>query len=126
MTPLFLMTLFTVLMSFFNSVMDATENEPNFNESVFRNWNPKFWLKTVSWQYARKLFGYKFDAWHIAKSLMIISFGGVVISAVCFGANVLAMPETKWFPVAIITMPALCIIWNGAFYVFYHALFKVK
>lgn len=52
--------------------MDILENE-NFSSSIFRNFNPKFWYKRESWKYAKKIFGWKFDGWHLFKSLMIVA-----------------------------------------------------
>ena len=63
---------FIILAAFFNAIMDVAENE-NANSSILKNLNPKFWHKRVSWQHAKRVFGYKFDAWHIAKTLMIVS-----------------------------------------------------
>ena len=63
---------FVFLAAAFNAVMDATENEPNFNESVFKRLNQRFWLKSVSWQFAYKIGGYKFDAWHLSKTGMVL------------------------------------------------------
>lgn len=53
-----------------NAVMDILENE-NFSSSIFRNLDPKFWYKRESWKYAKRVFGWKFDGWHVFKSLMI-------------------------------------------------------
>lgn len=55
-----------------NAIMDILENE-NFSSSVFRNLNPKWWYKRESWKYAKKIFGWKFDGWHLFKSCMIIA-----------------------------------------------------
>lgn len=52
------------------AVLDMLENE-NFFSSVFKNLNQKFWYKRISWQHARKILGYKWDAWHITKSIII-------------------------------------------------------
>lgn len=63
--------LLVIIGAFLNAVMDLLENE-NFNSSIFRRWNPAFWYKRESWKYARKIYGYKIDGWHISKSGMII------------------------------------------------------
>lgn len=55
-----------------NAVMDILENE-NFHSSVFAKLDQSFWYKRESWKTARKIFGWKLDAWHIAKSAMIIT-----------------------------------------------------
>lgn len=61
-----------ILASLMNAVMDRTENIVAFNRSVFNHKDKRFWCKDVSWQYAKKIFSWKADAWHIAKSSMII------------------------------------------------------
>ena len=114
---------FVFLCGFFNAVMDATENEPNFNESILKNLNRKFWLKTVSWQYAKKFRGYKFDAWHIAKTCMVFSFTGAVISAVFVGVYLAANPSPVFIWASVAAIGAS---WNGSFKLFYHVIFKVK
>jgi hypothetical protein len=60
-----------ILAAICNAVMDILENE-NFSSSIFRNLNPKWWYKRESWKYAKKVFGWKYDGWHVFKSLMII------------------------------------------------------
>jgi hypothetical protein len=97
----------------FNAVMDRTEEPVNFNESVFRGKNQRFWLKSVSWQYARKIFGWKADMWHISKSAMII--------LLC-GAMVFYKP---WIPYYLDILP-LGFIWNMVFNIFYNHLFVAK
>ena len=97
----------------FNAIMDATENE-NFRESIFKNLDPKFWYKRESWKHAKRLFGYRFDAWHLAKSAMVICL-------------VLAL-KINLQTVTIWALDALIMggIWNLVFTLFYHKIFKVK
>jgi hypothetical protein len=114
---------FVFLAAFFNAVMDATENEPNFNESILRKLNRRFWLKTVSWEYARKLLGYKFDAWHLAKTCMVFSIAGAVISAIFAGILLTAIPSIVLILAGI---GAIGAAWNLSFNLFYHIIFKVK
>lgn len=102
-----------VVSAFFNSVMDATENTPNFNESVFKNLNKRFWCKDVSWQFAKRVFGYKFDAWHMSKSAMIMF---LAVSIILFSNH----------PVHVIHSVGIGIVWNFTFWLFYHKIFKVK
>lgn len=109
--------IFILLAAFFNAVMDATENAPNFHESIFRKLPIQFWLKEQSWKYAARLFNYKFDAWHLAKSCMVICFAGAVIF--------FDLPVQKWHDVAFYLI-GIGIIWNVAFWLFYHVIFKVK
>ena len=97
--------------AFFNAVMDAVENE-NISESIFKKYKPAFWYKRTSWKTATRIFGYKFDAWHLAKSMMIICF--------C-AAAVLYKPVTGYLDVLIMGA-----IWNFSFYLFYHKIFGIK
>lgn len=105
------------LAAFFNAVMDAVENKPNFDESILRNLPRQFWLKEESWKYVKKILGYRPDAWHLSKSLMLICFAGAVIF--------FDMPVKKWQDVALYLI-VIGIIWNGAFWLFYNVIFKVK
>lgn len=107
---------FFILACFFNSIMDAVENE-NFHESVFKKLPVRFYYKRESWKYAPKLFGYKFDAWHISKSCMIICF---ILTAIFFD-----WPVEKWQDVALYLVVG-GVIWNGCFWLFYHKLFGIK
>lgn len=100
------------LAAFFNACMDAFENE-NFFESIFKKWDQKVWYKRESWKYARKIFAYKLDSWHICKSLMICCF---------VGAIVVYEPINEWY----IDFVSMGIMWNLCFWIFYHKLFKVK
>lgn len=101
-----------VLAAFFNAFMDIVENE-HFYASIFSHWNPKFFYKRESWKYAKKVFSYPIDGWHIAKSLMII----------CFAFAIITMDLNHQWWVKLLTIGAL---WNGSFWLFYHKLFKVK
>lgn len=107
---------FWILAAFFNAVMDATENE-NFYESIFRGKDQRFWYKRESWKYAKKVFGYKIDAWHLSKSAMIICF---VLTAIFFD-----LPVKKWHDV-VLYIAVGGITWNLSFWLFYHKIFGVK
>lgn len=94
--------------------MDRLENEVAYNRSIFHDYNQKFWLKSVSWQYAKRVGGYKIDAWHLSKSIMIVCF--------LFVAFFLC----EWGPVFDIyaDLPLLGIEWNLTFVLFYNVIFK--
>jgi hypothetical protein len=109
--------LFWFLASFFNAVMDATENAPNFNESIFKKLPVQFWLKEQSWKYAPKIFNYRLDCWHIAKSCMVLYF--------LFSVLLFDLPLVKWQDWALYIIVA-GILWNGGFWLFYHKIFRVK
>lgn len=59
------------LASLFNSVMDKTKDTIQYNSSIFRNWNPKFWNDQVSEHIFILGTKYKPNAWHISKSCML-------------------------------------------------------
>lgn len=109
--------LFLFLAAAFNAVMDAVENEPNYNESVFKKLPKQFWLKEQSWKFAAKVFGYKIDAWHLSKSAMIIC---LVMAIIFFD-----MPVEKWQDVAVYLIVG-GLTWNFTFWLFYHKIFGVK
>jgi hypothetical protein len=108
--------LFWLLACFFNAICDAVENE-NFHESIFRKLPVQFWYKRESWKYAPKIFKYRLDAWHIAKSCMILCF--------LFAVLLFDLPLEKWQDWALYIALA-GVIWNGGFWLFYHFLFRVK
>jgi len=105
------------LAAIFNACMDAFENSPNFNESIFKGLNKKFWCKEVSWQYAKKIWGYKFDSWHLSKSMMILYIIGAILA--------FDLPINRWQDVALYIL-IYGFIWNVTFWFFYHVIFKVK
>lgn len=91
-----------------NAFMDIVENE-NFHDSVFKNLNQKFWYKRESWKSATKVWGWKFDAWHLAKSLVIILICAAIVTYQPF--------------IILIDMIVLGTVWNLTFTIFYK-LFK--
>lgn len=96
----------------FKACADAFENSPNFNESIFKNLDKKFWCKDVSWQYARKLFGYRLDSWHLSISAMIF----------CIDAAIVIQFSND----RILHFIGIGILWNIIFVCFYHKIFRVK
>lgn len=122
MMPAVVTLLFVALAAVFNAVMDATENE-NFFESVFRNLPQRFWYKRESWKYAKKIFKYRFDAWHIAKTIWVLCVAGALVSAIFFGVWLAANPSF-WFLLA--TVSAIGLVWNAVFNLFYHIILKIK
>lgn len=114
--------------------MDLTENE-NFSQSIFFDktevrrfgkykWN-HWWYKRDSDDIIKLIFGYRPDAWHIAKSIMIIL---VIISAVIsiyFEGPLFNLFNNKWLN-AILDITTRGILWNVIFPLFYHKLFRKK
>jgi hypothetical protein len=60
-----------ILAAFFSAVMDKTKDTIQYNSSVFKNWNKRFWNDEEPTQYFWRT-KYKLNAWHLSKSLMII------------------------------------------------------
>lgn len=87
-----------------NAVMDILENE-NFHNSRLGKLNEKWWYKRESWKYAKKVFGWKFDGWHVFKSIMIM----LLLSGIAH--NIL-----EWL--------ILGIVWNASFNIAYKFLKK--
>jgi hypothetical protein len=96
------------LAAILNAVMDRTENLVAFNRSIFNHLDPKFWCKEISWQYAKKIFSWKADCWHIAKSSMVI----------CLAASLLLDGIKLW------EFPIFGIVWNVTFNTFYNHILK--
>lgn len=100
-----------LLAALFNAVMDRVGDTVAFNNSIFHKKDPAFWCKDVSWRYAKKVFGWKADAWHIAKSSMIICLvAGAVLYNPAFNV---------W-----IDFFAFGALWNASFNIGYNTLFK--
>jgi len=108
---IFLTYILWCLAAMFNALMDRVENE-NFHVSIFSKLNQKFWYKRESWKYAKKLFGYKFDAWHLSKSLMIV----LILLSIYF--------YQPFLP--IIDLIVLGTLWNLTFNLFYNYIFKTQ
>ncbi len=102
-----------VLAAVCSAVMDLLENKPAFDSSVFSKKNPKWWLKEESWKYAKKVFGWKFDGWHVFKSQLVVY---ATISIVAYATII------NWW-VDILIYGA---VWNLVFTLFYHKLLRRK
>jgi len=103
--------IFIIIAALMNASMDMLENEVAFNKSIFRNLDKKFWLKSESWSYALKIFGWKFDAWHIAKSTMITS---MILAMVYYTPIINTLGDILIYGIA----------WNASFNVFYNQLLR--
>ena len=79
----------------------------HFEKSCFSELDPKFWNPNVSWKYAKKVFGYKIDAWHLFKSMMIIC---VVLSAINYQGII-----SMWVDFVLYG-----IIWNVIFNIYFN------
>lgn len=101
--------LFIAIAAACNAVMDRTENAPAFNKSVFNHFDVKFWLKEVSWQYAPKIFGWRYDCWHVAKSLMVC----FICLTVCLYSPILG---------GVFDFLLFGAVWNLTFNLFYNKI----
>lgn len=99
-----------ILAAIFNAVMDRLENETFFT-SIFKHENERFWYKRESWKYAKRVFNYKIDGWHLAKSAMII--------CLCL-AIVFYTPMFGWIDFVLFGL-----LWNLTFNIFYNRIFKL-
>lgn len=123
----FVIILLVVTASFFKAVMDRLENDGAFGQSVFKNMRKEFWLKTVSWMHARKIFRYRVDAWHLAWSVCIVCLLSAISVGIAMGyaAGHIAsyIVFDIFFYIGYVVL--LGVVWNFTFNVFYHhTLFK--
>jgi len=103
-------SVFIILAAICNALMDRVENE-NFDVSIFKNLNQRFWYKRESWKYAKKIFGWKADAWHISKSAMVVSLVfAIILYLPMFG---------------VLDFIIFGLLWNLTFYAFYDHIFKL-
>lgn len=102
-----------ILAAMFNAVMDSVEYETAFEKSIFSKLNPKWWCKSISWEYVKflPLTKYRPDAWHLAKSSMVV----FIVLAV-----VVAAPVSHPVPHFVL----LGLIWNMSFNLFYNHIFR--
>ena len=116
MIILILSILFFALAAMMNAVMDTLHF--HFERSIFSSREESFWNPAVSWHTAKYLpyTRYKVDAWHLAKSSMIIF---CALSAVCLIGG--CDPVAPWwaYPMSLLIYGA---IWNGTFNLFYNTL----
>lgn len=91
--------------------MDRVENDIQFNQSIFKRLKKGFWCKTES---ASRPFirftKYRPDAWHLAKSLMVI----FICLAIIF--------YKPLFPIIDFCIFGIC--WNIFFNLGYNKIFK--
>lgn len=101
---------FILMASVMNAVMDRLENE-SFFSSVFKDWDQKFWYKRESWKYAKVIFNYRVDGWHLSKSAMIVFIALAIVSY-----------EKLFNP--IVDFVLIGIVWNVTFEFMYATALK--
>ena len=101
------------LSAMFNALMDSVEYEGIFNRSIFSKYNPKWWCKSISWEYVKFLpfTKYRPDAWHLAKSSMVV-----------FVSLAIVLYKPHFHP--IVDLALFGITWNLSFNLFYNKLFR--
>jgi hypothetical protein len=106
------------------AVLDAGRDTiySHFSTSIFRNLNPKFWKALDSWQYARRIFGYPVDAWHLAKSSTLACFFIFVGIAIAHFYSITGKFTLDTF---IFTW-ATAFVWVVVFNLFYNVVFRKK
>ena len=103
-------TLF-LLASICNACMDTLKD--HFDVSVFQKFDESFWNPAISWK-KKTFLTYRFDGWHILKSLVII--------LICFSI-VLYKPITDYWLLDIFIYG---MAWNICFEVFWSKILKVS
>jgi len=99
--------------SILNACMDITEEESHFDKSVFKKLNPKFYCKSISWQYAKTIFGVHLDFWHLCK----YGWWGCMLLAII----VFKMRHEWW-----VHYISMVVIWWATFELFYGKILKSK
>ncbi len=102
-----------------NSVMDSVLGF-KVGGTIFSRWNPNFWNEDVSWNNAKRVGGYKLDAWHIAKSGMVVF---MVVAVILYHHA----PFWQLYngPLNIAKdLSCAFIAWNGTFDLFYNKIWK--
>lgn len=93
----------------FKALADICNNR--FNVSIFKKLNPKFWAKDTSAYYAKRIFGFRFDAWHLSMSAVI---------CLLIGSIVTHQSKMEWYFEFII----YGVYWNLMFDLFYDKIFS--
>jgi hypothetical protein len=103
--------IFIIIGAVLNAVMDCISAPDHIVSTKFANLNPNFWSKMISADKAKKIFGWKFDAWHLAKSGMII--------LLCFAIALQKEMFGFWWDVLFYG-----VLWNFVFNGFFNHAFK--
>lgn len=101
-----------ILAAICKAVADTLDD--HFSISRFKHLNPKFWDKNVSSEYAKRIFSYKIDGWHLFNSGMIVCF---ILAAVLH-------PFDKWHTDWYWEILIAGISFNLAFNLFYNKILR--
>jgi hypothetical protein len=106
--PFILPALLIALAAISKAVADTVAH--HFDTSVFKRYKRAFWDKNYSADFAKRIFNYKVDAWHLANSFMIV----------CFVASAPFTPPVEWY----YFIPAAGFLYIVVFNLFYNKIFR--
>lgn len=98
-----------ILAALFKAVADTVDH--HFDSSIFRRLEPSFWDRDISSDKAKRIFGYKIDAWHITQSIMIV----------CMILAAIFHEQKLWWPFELIIAGTA---WNLCFNLFYNKILR--
>lgn len=113
-----------------NAFMDRVSSTPQFNQSIFFKNDPSFWC--LQQARPKTVFGYKVDAWHLAKSTMLVLLAAagsflaaayLAIHRVNPGLFSTFLQRLIWFFSSMVVSGA---VWNIVMPNFYGKVFKQR
>lgn len=130
-----LVIIFWMLAAVCNALMDISAHK--FESSIFSHKDPFIWDAKVSWknkynnrdpELGRRRWFYGLivlhpaftDAWHFAKSLMIVLITGCVVMGCAISSG-----PARWYEL-ILEFVLLGLLWNTTFTFFYDVVFRKK
>lgn len=106
-----------------NAAMDRTDFD--FETSIWKHKDPKYYNKQVSWKYAKKIFGWPDDFWHWCKSKMLVwllIFPALLITCLLYYKYMFTIPI---FILVFFTSWIVCgFAWNLTFNLYFNKIFK--
>jgi len=111
---IFLTYIFIALAAICNALMDKVETTISFKDSRFKNKKVAFWCKPISAHNVKFIpfTKYRPDAWHLAKSTMIVLWCLAIVFYHSF--------------IPVIDFVVMGIVYNLVFNIFYNHIFKTK
>jgi len=98
-----------IFAAIFKAVADEVDH--HFDTSIFRRHDPNFWDRDISSDKAKRICGYKIDAWHISLSCMIVC---MILAAIFH------QPKLAWYWELLIGG----FVWNTMFNIFYNKILR--
>lgn len=126
--------IFIIIAAICNALMDKVETTIQFNTSIFQKLRPEFWCKVVSADTLKFIDGTKYrpDAWHFAKSIMIILLLDIPVFYTPLMGPIfkpfLGYTYINEVPLNVILgagfdVLIMGVVWNLTFDLFYHKIF---